>query len=140
MGAGLPSAIGAKLINPNKKVVSVCGDGGFMMNSQEIETAVRLGLDLVVIILNDNAFGMIKWKQEGMGFENFGLDYTNPDFVKYAEAYGAFGHRPKSTEDFEETLELCVNSKGVHLIDLAVDYSLNHPILNELLKAKACII
>ncbi|KAA3605852.1 MAG: acetolactate synthase large subunit [Calditrichaeota bacterium] len=140
MGAGLPSAIAAKLINPDKKVISVCGDGGFMMNSQEIETAVRLGLDLVVIILNDNAFGMIKWKQEGMGFQNFGLDYGNPDFVKYAEAYGAFGHRPKSTEDFEETLEKCVNSKGVHLVDLAVDYSLNHPILNELLKAKACII
>ena len=87
MGAGLPSAMLAKLINPNKRVVSVCGDGGFMMNSQELETAVRLGLNLTVIILNDNAYGMIKWKQEGMGFDNFGLDYKNPDFVKYAESY-----------------------------------------------------
>ena len=101
MGAGLPSAMLAKLINPNKKVVSVCGDGGFMMNSQELETAVRLGLNLVVIILNDNSYGMIKWKQEGMGFDNFGLDYQNPDFVKYAESYGAIGHRPTSDENLK---------------------------------------
>ena len=140
MGAGLPSGMMAKMINPNKKVVSVCGDGGFMMNSQEMETAVRLGLDLTVIILNDNAYGMIKWKQTGMGFESFGLDLGNPDFVKYAESYGAHGYRPKSVEEFEATLEKCVNSKGVHLIDLAVDYSLNHAILNELLPQKTCLV
>jgi acetolactate synthase-1/2/3 large subunit len=140
MGAGLPSAMAAKLINPDKKVISVSGDGGFMMNSQELETAVRLGLNLVVIILNDNAYGMIKWKQEGMGFDNFGLDYNNPDFVKYAESYGAFGHRPKSCEDFCEVLEKCLNKDGVHVIELAVDYSLNHSILNVLLKEKTCIL
>jgi len=140
MGAGLPSAIAAKLINPDKKVISVSGDGGFMMNSQELETAVRLGLNLVVIILNDNAYGMIKWKQEGMGFDNFGLDYNNPDFVKYAESFGACGHRPNSSEDFCEVLEKCLNEDGVHVIDLAVDYSLNHSILNVLLKEKTCIL
>jgi len=140
MGAGLPSGMVAKMINPNKKVVAVCGDGGFMMNSQEMETAVRLGLDLTVIILNDNAYGMIKWKQTAMGFETYGLDLKNPDFVKYAQAYGATGHRPTSCEDFEKILEKCVNSKGVHLIDLAVDYSLNHSILNELLAKKECMI
>jgi acetolactate synthase-1/2/3 large subunit len=140
MGAGLPSALLAKLINPDKKVISVCGDGGFMMNSQELETAVRLGLNLVVIILNDSAYGMIKWKQEEMGFENFGLDYKNPDFVKYAESYGAFGHRPTSDQDFKEVLSKCLNSDGVHVIDLAVDYSLNHSILNVLLKEKTCIL
>ena len=140
MGAGLPSGMAAKMINPDKKVVSVCGDGGFMMNSQELETAVRLGLDLTVIILNDNAYGMIKWKQTGMGFDTFGLDLGNPDFVKYAEAYGATGHRPQSCEEFEETLDKCVNGKGVHLIDLAVDYSLNHSILNELLAKKQCLL
>tara|TARA_R110001592_G_scaffold255794_3_gene519554 strand:- start:2044 stop:3684 length:1641 start_codon:yes stop_codon:yes gene_type:complete len=140
MGAGLPSAILAKLINPDKKVISVCGDGGFMMNSQELETAVRLGLNLVVIILNDSAYGMIKWKQEGMGFENFGLDYKNPDFVKYAESYGAQGHRPTSDENFKEILSKCLNMDGVHVIDLAVDYSLNHSILNVLLKEKTCIL
>ncbi|MGB5919619.1 acetolactate synthase large subunit [Arcobacter sp.] len=134
MGAGLPSAMTAKMVYPERKVVAVCGDGGFMMNSQELETAVRLGLDITVVILNDNAFGMIKWKQTGMGFETYGLDYDNPDFVKYAESYGAIGHRPASCEEFTETLEKCVNSKGVHLIDLAVDYSLNHAILNDLVK------
>ena len=140
MGAGLPSAIAAKLINPDKKVISVSGDGGFMMNSQELETAVRLGLNLIVIILNDNAYGMIKWKQEGMGFDNFGLDYNNPDFVKYAESYGAFGYRPHSCEDFCEVLDKCLNKDGVHVIDLAVDYTLNHSILNVLLKEKTCIL
>jgi acetolactate synthase-1/2/3 large subunit len=140
MGAGLPSAMLAKLIYPDRKVISVCGDGGFMMNSQEMETAVRLNLNLVVIILNDSAYGMIKWKQEGMGFNNFGLDYKNPDFVKYAESYGATGHRPTDCNDFSRILELALASEGVHLIDLAVDYSLNHSILNEGLKEKICIL
>jgi acetolactate synthase-1/2/3 large subunit len=140
MGAGLPSAMAAKMVHPEKKVLSVCGDGGFMMNSQELETAVRLGLDIIVIILNDSAYGMIKWKQEGMGLENFGLDYKNPDFVQYAQSYGAIGHRPTSAEDFINILDNALNTKGVHLIDLAVDYSLNHAILNELLKNKACLI
>jgi acetolactate synthase-1/2/3 large subunit len=140
MGAGLPSAMLAKLINPELQVVCVCGDGGFMMNSQELETAIRLNLDLVVIILNDGAYGMIKWKQQGMGFSNFGLDYNNPDFVKYAESYGAFGHRPTSRIEFTKVLQQALKSKGVHLIDLAVDYSLNHSILNEGLKEKICIL
>lgn len=140
MGAGLPSAMLAKLINPERKVISVCGDGGFMMNSQEMETAVRLKLDMVVIILNDSAYGMIKWKQEGMGFNNFGLDYNNPDFVKYAESYGAIGHRPTSHVEFRTILAQALDSKGVHLIDLAVDYSLNHSILHEGLKEKICIL
>jgi len=140
MGAGLASAIAAKLVHPEKKVLSVCGDGGFMMNSQELETAVRLGLDLVVVILNDSSYGMIKWKQQGMGFENFGLEYKNPDFITYAKAYGATGYRPASTEEFIEILGKVLNSKGVHLIDLAVDYSLNHAILTELLKNKACLV
>lgn len=129
MGAGLPSAIGAKITYPNRKVVAVCGDGGFMMNSQEMETAVRLNLDLVVIILNDSSYGMIKWKQEGMGFDNFGLDFGNPDFVKYAESYGAHGHRIESDKHFQEVFKSCLNNSGVHLIDLPVDYSLNHQIL-----------
>jgi acetolactate synthase-1/2/3 large subunit len=140
MGAGLPSAMLAKLINPTKKVVSVCGDGGFMMNSQELETAVRLGLNMTVVIVNDSAYGMIKWKQEGMGFDNFGLDYKNPDFVKYAESYGAIGHRPVSDENFKEIFTKCINTDGVHVIDLAVDYSLNHAILNVLLKENSCLL
>ncbi len=140
MGAGLPSGMAAKMVFPDKKVVTVAGDGGFMMNSQELETAVRLGLDLTVIILNDNSYGMIRWKQKGMGFEDYGLKLGNPDFVQYANSYGAVGHRPESCEEFEETLKSCVNSKGVHVIDLIVDYSLNHAILNELLQNKQCLL
>jgi acetolactate synthase-1/2/3 large subunit len=140
MGAGLPSGMGAKIVNPDKKVLAVCGDGGFMMNSQEMETAVRLGLDLVVLVLRDNAYGMIKWKQAGMGFENWGLDYGNPDFVKYAEAYGAKGIRIESTESFLPTLLDSLDSKGVTLIELPVDYSENERVLLEELEAKTCLL
>ena len=125
MGAGLPSAMLAALIHPNRKVMSICGDGGFMMNSQEIETAVRLNLDLVVLILNDNSYGMIRWKQAGSGFEDWGLEYDNPDFVKYAESYGAHGHRITSVTGFIETVDRAFRQGGVHLIDLPVDYSQN---------------
>lgn len=134
MGAGLPSAMMAKELNPHKKVISINGDGGFMMNSQELETAVRMKLDLVVIILNDNAYGMIKWKQEGEGFPSYELDYGNPDFVKFAESFEAAGYHPTSVEEFKNTLVTALNSKGVQLIDLSVDYSLNHKILNVLIK------
>jgi len=140
MGAGLPSAMAAKQLHPDRKVVSVNGDGGFLMNSQELETAVRMGLDLVVIILNDSAYGMIKWKQEGVGFDNFGLDFKNPDFIQYAKSFGATGYRAESHEHFVEILETSLSKKGVHIIDLPVDYTLNHSILNVLLKESACIV
>lgn len=129
MGAGLPSAMGARICCPDEKVMAICGDGGFMMNSQELETAVRLGMNLVAVILRDDAYGMIKWKQQGMNFENWGLDYGNPDFVRYAESYGAHGHRVERTEDLESTLESCLNADGVHLIEVPVDYSHNHKLL-----------
>lgn len=140
MGAGLPSAMAAKLLYPGRKVLAICGDGGFMMNSQEIETSMRLGLDLVVLVLNDGAYGMIKWKQAGMGFENWGLDFGNPDFVKYAESYGAHGVRINKAEEFLPVLEECLNSKGVHLIDLPVDYSENEAVLTEQMKTRTCLI
>jgi len=138
MGAGLPSAMATKLVYPNRKVISVCGDGGFMMNSQEIETAVRLEIDLVVLVLNDNAFGMIKWKQENMGFKNFSLDLGNPDFVKYAEAYGANGYRIESCDEFKKVLAKCLDSKGVHLIEVPLDYSVNSEVSASNLMAKGC--
>ncbi len=122
MGAGLPSAIAAKIIRPELKVVSVCGDGGFMMNAQELETAVRLGLDLVITILNDSAYGMIKWKQKEGKQANFGLDFTNPDFVALAQAHGAHGHRVGATAEFLPLLQKCLSSKGVHVIDVPFEY------------------
>ena len=134
MGAGLPSAMAAKIIHPDRPVVAICGDGGFMMNSQEIETAVRLNLHIIVIILRDDAYGMIKWKQANMEFPNFGLDYGNPDFVKYVESYGGKGHRVESSEEFLPLLEKCISEYGVHLIDLPIDYSENDEILNKRLR------
>ncbi len=134
MGAGLPSAIAAKLVNPGCKVLSVCGDGGFMMNSQELETAVRLGLDLVVVILRDDAYGMIKWKQSHMHFDNFGLDYGNPDFVKYAESYGARGWRVDATDALMPIVQECLDTPGVHVVDCPVDYSMNDETLNRTIR------
>ena len=130
MGAGLPSAMAANLVHPNKKIMAICGDGGFMMNSQELETAVRLKLNLTVLILNDSAYGMIRWKQANMGLKDWGLEYGNPDFVKYAESYGAFGHRVESSDSLSDILKHSLDTPGVHLIDCPVDYSENDEILN----------
>ncbi len=130
MGAGLPSAMGAKTVYPERKVMAICGDGGFMMNSQELETAVRLGMDLVVLILRDDAYGMIKWKQANLNLMEYGLDFGNPDFVKYAESYGAKGHRVESTGSFLPLLQSCLHASGVQVIEMPVDYSDNDRILN----------
>lgn len=129
MGAGLPSAMMAAMVHPDCRVMSVCGDGGFMMNSAELETAVRLKLNLVVIVLRDDALGMIKWKQENEGFDDYGLDFSNPDFVKYAEAYGATGHRVESSDQFVPLANDAFELGGVHLIEVPVDYSANERIL-----------
>jgi acetolactate synthase-1/2/3 large subunit len=125
MGAGLPSAMAAKLLYPDRSILAICGDGGFMMSSMELETAVRLKLNLTILVLNDNGYGMIKWKQAGMNFQDFALDYGNPDFVKYAESFGAKGYRIEQATDLKKQLETCLNSKGVHLIEVPIDYSEN---------------
>ena len=134
MGAGLPSAMASAMVYPARKVMAICGDGGFMMNSQEMETAVRLKLNITVLILNDNSYGMIRWKQANMGFEDWGLTYGNPDFVKYAESYGAKGHRVTSAEMLPGLLQECLGTDGVHLIDCPVDYVDNDRILNKEIK------
>ncbi|MEX0281891.1 MAG: acetolactate synthase large subunit [Arenibacterium sp.] len=134
MGAGLPSAMMSAMLYPDRKVMAICGDGGFMMNSQEMETAVRLGLNLTVLILRDDSYGMIRWKQANMGFEDWGLSYGNPDFVAYAESYGATGHRIDTAAALRDTLDHCLSTKGVHLIDCPVDYSENDEILNQKIK------
>jgi acetolactate synthase-1/2/3 large subunit len=131
MGAGLPSAIAAALIYPDRKVLAVCGDGGFMMNSQEMETAIRLGVNLVVLILEDHAYGMIRWKQEVDRFTDFGLQFGNPDFVAYAKAYGAEGSRISSAAEFLPTLKAALVGKGVHLVVVPVDYSENIRVLTK---------
>ena len=134
MGAGLPSAMMASMLYPDRRVLAVCGDGGFMMNSQEMETAVRLKLNLVVLILQDNAYGMIRWKQAVDHFADFGLTFGNPDFVKYAEAYGAVGARVEDAEGLAPTLEAAFRAGGVHLITVPIDYSENVRVLVDELK------
>jgi acetolactate synthase I/II/III large subunit len=129
MGAGLPSAMMASILYPARRVLAVCGDGGFMMNSQELETAVRLRLNLVVLILQDNAYGMIRWKQAVESFTDWGLTFGNPDFAKYAESYGAKGSQVESADGLVPALEAAFKGGGVHLVAVPVDYSENKRVL-----------
>ena len=140
MGAGLPSAMMASLLYPDRRVMAICGDGGFMMNSQEIETARRLKLNLVVTILNDNAYGMIRWKQAQAGFEDWGLEYGNPDFVKYAESYGVQGHRIEAADQLIPVYEAAFKAGGVHIVEVPVDYSENTKVLIDELQARVCLL
>lgn len=134
MGAGLPSAMTAAMLHPGRRVMAICGDGGFMMNSQELETAVRLKLNLVVLIIEDHAFGMIRWKQAVDQFPDFGMTFGNPDFVRYAEAYGAKGTRVSAVSEIQSTLEQAFTGGGVHLVVVPIDYSENERVLVEELR------
>lgn len=136
MGAGLPSAMMAAMLYPRKRVMAVCGDGGFMMNSQDLETAIRLELNLVILILEDRGYGMIRWKQQAEGFRDFGLTFSNPDFVEYAQAYGAAGNRITATDQLVPTLEAAFQSGGVHVVVVPIDYSENQRVLIDELKAR----
>ena len=129
MGAGLPSAMMAALLYPQRRVMAVCGDGGFMMNSQELETAVRLKLNLVVLIVEDHAFGMIRWKQAVDHFADFGMTFNNPDFLRYAEAYGAKATRVHAAAELTSALEQAFAGGGVHLVVVPIDYSENKRVL-----------
>jgi len=132
MGAGLPSAMAASLLFPERKVVAVCGDGGFLMNSQELETAVRIGLNLVVVILRDDGYGMIQWKQDAMGLASYGLRFKNPDFVQYANAYGANGVKISNARDFLPALRSALDAGGIHVLDVPIDYAENRIFTREL--------
>ena len=136
MGAGLPSAMMAAMLYPDRRVLAVCGDGGFMMNSQEMETAVRLRLNLVVLILDDGAYGMIRWKQAVDHFPDYGLTFGNPDFVRYAESYGAKGTRVESTDGLIPALEAAFQGGGVHLVAVPIDYTENTRVLVDELRAR----
>ena len=129
MGAGLPSAMMAAQLYPQRRVLAVCGDGGFMMNSQELETAVRLKLNLVVLIIQDNAYGMIRWKQSVDRFADWGMTFGNPDFVKYADAYGAKGRRVETADGLPEALNDAFAEGGVQLVAVPIDYSENTRVL-----------
>jgi acetolactate synthase-1/2/3 large subunit len=137
MGAGLPSAMTAALLYPGRRVMAICGDGGFMMNSQDLETALRLRLSLVVLIVEDKGYGMIRWKQEAEGFPDFGLSFENPDFVRYAESYGAKGVRVNSAAGLVPALEDAFKAGGIHLVVVPIDYSENKRVLNDELRENA---
>lgn len=125
MGIGVPGAISAKLINPKKRVLTITGNGGFMMNSQELETAVRLNLNIVVLIMNDSSYGLIKWKQMDQYGETYFTDFTNPDFVKLAQAMHCVGYRIHKAEELSPILEKAFIEKVPVIIDVAVDYDEN---------------
>jgi acetolactate synthase-1/2/3 large subunit len=136
MGAGLPAAMLAAMVHPERRVLAVCGDGGFMMNSQELETATRLGLNLVVLILQDNAYGMIRWKQQADNYTDWGLTFGNPDFVAYAGAYGAAGARVDAADALIPALRAAFAAGGVQLVAAPVDYSENTRVLVDELRER----
>ena len=125
MGIAVPGAIAAKMVNPDKVVVAVTGDGGFMMNSQEIETAMRLNIAIVVLIWNDNGYGLIEWKQDNQFGRKSNVKFGNPDFVKYAESFGARGYRVENAQDLMPILQQAMADNTVSIIDCPVDYSEN---------------
>ncbi|MAG32846.1 MAG: acetolactate synthase large subunit [Deltaproteobacteria bacterium] len=131
MGAGLPSAIGASFVYPDRKILAVCGDGGFMMNSQELETAVRMKRNVTTLVLRDDSYGMIRWKQCEAGFPDWGLEFGNPDFVAYAESYGAKGFRVEKTDDLLSILSHCLDAGGVSLIECPIDYTENASLIRK---------
>ena len=126
MGAGLPSAMTAKMLNPHRKVLAVVGDGGFMMSAHELETAVRCEIPVVVLILNDNAYGFIKWEQQAKGFTDFGLDVGNPDFVMFAESFGAAGFSVGEGDSLSEVLLEAFALKRPTVVVCPIDYSVNY--------------
>ncbi|WP_083270570.1 acetolactate synthase large subunit [Bacillus marinisedimentorum] len=125
MGIALPGAIGAKLAKPDSKVVAVAGDGAFLMTGEELETAVRLELPLVVMVWKDNSYGLIGWKQMNEFDRKSNVDFGNPDFVKLAEAYGAEGHRIEDEKELKPTLEKALQANGPVVIECPVDYREN---------------
>lgn len=132
MGIALPGAFVAKLIHPERKCLAICGDGGFLMNSQELETATRLGVPFVTLIFNDEAYGLIEWKQMNGFGRPAHIDFTNPDFVKYAEAFGAKGYRVERSDELVPILEDAFSQKVPSVIDCPVDYAENLRLTNEL--------
>ena len=125
MGIAVPGAIAAKLAYPEKGIVAVTGDAGFMMNSQEIETALRCETPIVILIWNDSQYGLIEWKQKRRFGRSAYIDFKNPNFVDYAKSFGATGVRIESAEDLLPALEKALKTPTVTVIDCPVDYSEN---------------
>jgi acetolactate synthase-1/2/3 large subunit len=132
MGFAVPCAIAAKLVHPDRRVVAVNGDGGFLMNCQELETAVRLKTPFVSVIWENGQFGSIVWKQEKKFGEHFGTDFNNPDFVRLGEAFGIPAWRCEAPADFARHLGHALTLDVPSLIVLPIDYSIDVAISEEL--------
>jgi acetolactate synthase-1/2/3 large subunit len=132
MGIAVPGAIAARLAEPRRNVVAVTGDAGFMMNSQEIETAIRNHVNIVILIWNDSSYGLIEWKQMNQFRRISNVRFNNPDFVKYAESFGAAGYRVKRTADLPTILQEALDYDGVSIIDCPVDYRENIKLTEQL--------
>ena len=132
MGFAVPCAIAAKLVHPHRRVVTVNGDGGFLMNSQELETMVRLKTPVVNVIWENGQYGSIVWKQDKKFGEHFGVDFTNPDFVKYAESFGMPAWRCEEVGDFGRHLRHALSLDVPSLVVLPIDYSIDVAISEEL--------
>ena len=130
MGAGLPAAMASRIVEPDRPVVAICGDGGFLMNAQELETAVRLQLDLVVLVLVDSGYGMVRWKQNLLGLSDYGLDFGNPDFVRFAEAHGARGRRLEDRSEVARGVAEMLREGGVHVFEVPVAYEADNELLD----------
>ena len=132
MGIGVPGAISAKMTYPDRNVLTITGDAGFMMNSQEIETAMRYQIAIVIMIWNDSAYGLIKWHQQRRFGRTGNISFTNPDFVKYAESFGAKGYRVESADALLPTLQQALADNTVVIVDVPVDYSENMKLTEKL--------
>jgi len=132
MGIAVPGAIAAKLAFPEKTVVAVTGDAGFMMNSQEIETALRIGTPIVILIWNDGGYGLIKWHRLRRFGYSSEVDFRNPDFVMYAESFGAKGYRVTAADELAPVLEQAIADNTVAIVDCPVDYSENMKLTEKL--------
>jgi acetolactate synthase-1/2/3 large subunit len=125
MGISLPGAIAAKLVHPERRAIALCGDGGFLMNSQELETARRIGADITVIVWRDDGYGLIDWKQQSEFERPFGVAFTNPDFIAYAQSFGLAAFRPESADDLYPTLLRAIEHPGPTLVEVPIDYREN---------------
>ena len=132
MGIGVPGAIAAKLVHPERTVVTITGDAGFLMNCQEIETALRIGTPMIVLIWNDSEYGLIRWHQLRQFGRPSHIDCNNPDFVMFAESFGATGYRVESADELVPTLEQAIADDTVVIIDCPVDYSENMKLTEKL--------
>ena len=126
MGIAVPGAIAAKLVHPKRKVMVVTGDGGFLMNSQELETAKRLGTAFVTVVWTDNRYGVIALNQQRRFGRAFASTFTNPDLVKYAEAFGLPGFRVERPDDLLPTLKRALDHDGPSLVDVPIDPAAHH--------------